>query len=43
MPTIRLPEESEHNEMVRKIDSMLREITKAPAMTQSARAQGLRR
>ena len=42
MPTVRLPEESEHSEMVRKIDSMLREITKAPAMTQSARAQGLR-
>ena len=42
MPTIRLPEESEHSEMVRKIDGMLREITKAPAMTQSARAQGLR-
>ena len=42
MPTVRLPEESEHNEMVRKIDSMIREITKAPAMTQSVRAQGLR-
>ena len=42
MPTVRLPEESEHGEMVRKIDTMLREITKAPAMTQSARAQGLR-
>ena len=42
MPTVRLPEESEHNEIVRKIDSMLREITKAPAMTQSVRAQGLR-
>src|SRR5258708_24112988 len=42
MPTVRLPEESEHNEMVRKVDAMLREITKAPAMTQSARAQGLR-
>lgn len=42
MPTVRLPEESEHSELVRKIDAMLREITKAPAMTQSARAQGLR-
>src|SRR5258708_14942928 len=42
MPTVRLPEESEHGEMVRKIDTMLREITKAPAMTQSTRAQGLR-
>ncbi|HEX9494387.1 MAG TPA: carboxymuconolactone decarboxylase family protein [Candidatus Limnocylindria bacterium] len=42
MPTIKLPEEAEHSEMVRKIDAMLRDITKAPAMTQSARAQGLR-
>jgi len=42
MPTVRLPEESEHSELVRKVDAMLREITKAPAMTQSARAQGLR-
>src|SRR5439155_3496573 len=42
MPTIRLPEESEHSEMVRKIDSMLREITKAPAMTQGSRAQAMR-
>ena len=42
MPTVRLPEESEHGEMVRKIDTMLRELTKAPAMTQSTRAQGLR-
>ena len=42
MPTVRLPEEREHGEMVRKIDGLLREITKAPAMTQSARAQGLR-
>ena len=41
MPTVRLPEESEHSEMVRKIDAMLRGITKAPAMTQSVRAQGL--
>jgi alkylhydroperoxidase/carboxymuconolactone decarboxylase family protein YurZ len=42
MPTIRLPEESEHSDVVRKIDAMLREINKAPAMTQGARAQGLR-
>jgi alkylhydroperoxidase/carboxymuconolactone decarboxylase family protein YurZ len=42
MPTVRLPEEAEHSDVVRKIDSLLREITKAPAMTQSARAQGLR-
>ena len=42
MPTVRLPEASDHSDMVRKIDAMLREITKAPAMTQSARAQGLR-
>ncbi len=42
MPTVKLPEESELSEMVRKIDEMMREITKAPAMTQSARAQGLR-
>ena len=42
MPTIRLPEESEHGEMVRKIDSMIREISKATAMTPSSRALGLR-
>jgi alkylhydroperoxidase/carboxymuconolactone decarboxylase family protein YurZ len=42
MPTIRLPEESEHSELVRKIDTMLREITKAPAMTQGTRAQAMR-
>ena len=42
MPTIRLPEESEHGEMVRKIDGMIREISKATAMTSSSRALGLR-
>lgn len=42
MPTIRLPEESEHGDMVRKIDGMIREISKAPAMTPSSRALGLR-
>lgn len=42
MPTIRLPEEAEHSEMVRTIDGVIRDITKAPAMTQSSRAQGLR-
>src|SRR5438105_6433490 len=42
MPTVKLPQESEHSDLVRKIDAMLREITKAPAMTQSTRAQGLR-
>ena len=42
MPTIRLPEEAEHGDMVRKMDAMIREISKAPAMTQSTRALGLR-
>lgn len=42
MPTIRLPEESEHGELVRKIDGMIREISKATAMTPSSRALGLR-
>ncbi len=42
MPTIKLPEEAEHNEMVRKIDAMIRELSKAPAMTPSVRALGLR-
>lgn len=42
MPTIRLPEEHEHSEQVRKIDSMLREYSHSPTMTQSTRAQGLR-
>ncbi len=42
MPTIRLPDENEHGEMVKKIDSMIREISKASAMTPSTRALGLR-
>lgn len=42
MPTIRLPEESEHGDMVRKIDGMIRELSKAPAMTPTSRALGLR-
>lgn len=42
MPTIRLPEEAEHGEMVRKIDAMIREISKATTMTPSSRALGLR-
>jgi alkylhydroperoxidase/carboxymuconolactone decarboxylase family protein YurZ len=42
MPTIKLPEEAEHGEMVRKIDSMIRELSHAPAMTPSSRALGLR-
>jgi AhpD family alkylhydroperoxidase len=42
MPTIRLPEASEHGDMVKKIDGMIREISKAPAMTPSTRALGLR-
>jgi alkylhydroperoxidase/carboxymuconolactone decarboxylase family protein YurZ len=42
VPTIRLPEESEHGDMVRKIDSMIRELSKAQAMTPSTRALGLR-
>src|SRR2546428_1597016 len=42
MPTIRIPEESQHSEMVRKIDAMIRELSKAPAMTPSTRALGLR-
>ncbi len=42
MPTIRLPDEAEHGEMVRKIDAMIREISKAGAMTPSSRALGLR-
>ena len=37
MPTIRLPEESEHGEMVKKVDAMIREISKAPAMTPTSR------
>jgi len=42
MPTIKLPEESQHNDMVKKVDAMIREITKAPNMTASTRALGLR-
>ena len=42
MPTIKLPEESQHNDMVKKVDTMIREITKAPNMTASSRALGLR-
>jgi alkylhydroperoxidase/carboxymuconolactone decarboxylase family protein YurZ len=42
MPTIKLPEESQHSDMVRKIDTMIRELSKAPAMTPSTRALGLR-
>jgi alkylhydroperoxidase/carboxymuconolactone decarboxylase family protein YurZ len=42
MPTIRVPEESEHGEMVKKIDAMIREISHAPAMTPTTRALGLR-
>ena len=42
MPTIKLPEESQHNDMVKKVDAMLREISKAPNMTASTRALGLR-
>jgi alkylhydroperoxidase family enzyme len=42
MPTIKLPEESEHNDMVKKVDVMIREISKAPNMTASSRALGLR-
>ena len=42
MPTIKLPEESQHNDMVKKVDAMIREITKTPTMTASTRALGLR-
>jgi alkylhydroperoxidase/carboxymuconolactone decarboxylase family protein YurZ len=42
VPTIRLPEESEHGDMVKKVDAMIREISKAPAMTPTSRALGLR-
>jgi AhpD family alkylhydroperoxidase len=42
MPTIRLPEESEHSDMVKKVDLMIREISKATSMTPSSRALGLR-
>lgn len=42
MPTIRLPEEAEYGDMVKKVDAMIREISKAPAMTPTSRALGLR-
>jgi alkylhydroperoxidase/carboxymuconolactone decarboxylase family protein YurZ len=42
MPTIRLPEESEHGDMVKKVDAMIREISKATSMTPTTRALGLR-
>jgi alkylhydroperoxidase/carboxymuconolactone decarboxylase family protein YurZ len=42
MPTIKLPEESQHNDMVKKVDAMIREISKAPSMTASTRALSLR-
>ena len=42
MPTIKLPEESQHNDMVKKVDAMIREISKAPNMSASTRALGLR-
>ena len=42
MPTIKLPEESEHTDMVKKVDAMIREITKSPTMSASTRALGLR-
>jgi len=42
MPTIRLPEEAEHGDMVKKIDALIRELSKAQGMTASTRARGLR-
>ena len=42
MPTIRLPEESEHGDMVKKVDAMIREISKSPSMSAATRALGLR-
>ena len=42
MPTIKLPEEAEHGELVRKIDSMIRELSHATTMTPTSRALGLR-
>ncbi|MEX2047059.1 MAG: carboxymuconolactone decarboxylase family protein [Chloroflexota bacterium] len=42
MATIKLPEEAEHNDMVKKVDAMIREISKAPNMTAPTRALGLR-
>ena len=31
MPTIKLPEESQHNDMVKKVDAMIREISRRRA------------
>jgi alkylhydroperoxidase/carboxymuconolactone decarboxylase family protein YurZ len=42
MATIKLPEESQHNDMVKKVDAMIREISKASSMSASTRALGLR-
>jgi len=42
MATIKLPEESQHNDMVKKVDAMIREISKSPSMSASTRALGLR-
>src|SRR5438093_11115845 len=42
MATIKLPEESQHNDMVKKVDAMIREISKAPRMSAATRALGLR-
>jgi alkylhydroperoxidase/carboxymuconolactone decarboxylase family protein YurZ len=42
MPTIRVPEEAEHGDMVKKIDALIRELSKAQGMTASTRALGLR-
>ena len=42
MATIKLPEESQHNDMVKKVDAMIREISKATSMTPTTRALGLR-
>jgi len=42
MATIKLPEESQHNDMVKKVDAMIREISKSPSMSAATRALGLR-
>ena len=42
MATIKLPEESQHNDMVKKVDAMIREISKSPRMSAATRALGLR-
>src|SRR5712692_6925493 len=42
MATIKLPEESQHNDMVKKVDAMIREISKSSSMSASTRALGLR-